>query len=95
MRKNDYPVQTVGRMLVRPLGGALLAICSIGSGVGGLAYGGMHFALPLERQLPRLLLVMAVLLALMRRRPTDPDSPVAWRASARALRRGLTTAAGP
>ena len=43
-----------------PLGGALLAICSIGSGVGGLAYGFMHFALPLERQLPRLLLVMAV-----------------------------------
>ena len=42
------------------LGGALLAICSIGSGVGGLAYGFMHFALPLERQLPRLLLVMAV-----------------------------------
>src|SRR5438034_1094095 len=39
---------------------ALIAICSIGSGVGGLAYGFMHFALPLERQLPRLLLVMAV-----------------------------------
>ena len=42
------------------LGGALLAICSIGSGLGGIAYGGTHFALPLERQLPRLLIVMAV-----------------------------------
>jgi MFS family permease len=28
------------------LGGALLAICSIGSALGGVAYGGMHFALP-------------------------------------------------
>jgi predicted MFS family arabinose efflux permease len=42
------------------LGGALLAICSVGSALGGVAYGGMHFALPLERQLPRLLLLMAV-----------------------------------
>jgi MFS family permease len=42
------------------LGGALLAACSIGSGLGGIAYGGLHFALPLERQLPRLLLIMAV-----------------------------------
>ena len=41
-------------------GGALLAICSIGSALGGVAYGGMHFALPLERQLPRLLLLLAV-----------------------------------
>jgi MFS family permease len=41
-------------------GGALLAICSIGSAIGGLAYGGLHFALPLERQLPRLLLAFAV-----------------------------------
>jgi MFS family permease len=44
------------------LGGALLAICSIGSAVGGFAYGGMHFALSLERQLPRLLLAFAALL---------------------------------
>jgi predicted MFS family arabinose efflux permease len=41
-------------------GGALLAICSIGSALGGVAYGGMQFALPLERQLPRLLLLLAV-----------------------------------
>jgi predicted MFS family arabinose efflux permease len=44
------------------LGGALLAVCSIGSATGGLAYGGVHWALPLERQLPRLLLAFAVLL---------------------------------
>ena len=42
------------------LGGALLAICSIGSALGGIAYGGAHLALPLERQLPRLLLLLAV-----------------------------------
>lgn len=41
-------------------GGALLAICSIGSAIGGVAYGGTHLALPLERQLPRLLLLLAV-----------------------------------
>ncbi|HEX8010795.1 MAG TPA: MFS transporter [Casimicrobiaceae bacterium] len=45
-----------------PFGGALLATCSIGSAIGGLAYGGLHFAAPLERQLPRLLLGFAVLL---------------------------------
>ena len=42
------------------LGGALLAICSIGSACGGFAYGGMHFALPVERQLSRFLLAMAL-----------------------------------
>jgi MFS family permease len=41
-------------------GGALLAVCSIGSAIGGLAYGGLNLALPLERQLPRLLLAFAV-----------------------------------
>ena len=46
------------------LGGALLAICSIGSACGGFAYGGMHFSLPVERQLPRFLLAMAVPTAL-------------------------------
>ena len=46
-----------------PLGGAFLAICSIGSGLGGLAYGGVHWALPLERQLPRLVLALAIPLA--------------------------------
>src|SRR5205823_9713984 len=45
-----------------PFGGALLAICSIGSATAGVAYGGIHFALPLERQLPRLLLGFAALL---------------------------------
>jgi MFS family permease len=45
------------------LGGALLASCSIGSATGGLVYGGSHIALPLERQLPRLLGGFAVLLA--------------------------------
>jgi MFS family permease len=43
-----------------PLGGALLALCSIGSALGGVAYGGIHLALPLERQLPRLLLLLAL-----------------------------------
>ncbi len=42
------------------LGGALLAICSIGSALGGVAYGGMRLAMPTERQLPRLLLLLAV-----------------------------------
>ena len=42
------------------LGGALLAICSFGSALGGIAYGGMHFTLPLERQMPRLLLLLAI-----------------------------------
>jgi len=41
-------------------GGALLAVCSTGSAIGGIAYGGLPFALPLERQLPRLLLAFAV-----------------------------------
>jgi predicted MFS family arabinose efflux permease len=45
---------------VPALGGALLALCSIGSALGGVAYGGVHVALPLERQLPRLLLLLAV-----------------------------------
>jgi len=40
------------------LGGALLAFCSIGSAVGGFAYGGMHFLAPVERQLSRFLLAM-------------------------------------
>jgi predicted MFS family arabinose efflux permease len=52
------------RLALIPLGGALLAICSIGSATGGLAYGGLHIALPLERQLPRLLLAFALLLGL-------------------------------
>ena len=46
------------------LGGVLLAFCSIGSAVGGLAYGGMHFSAPVERQLSRFLLAMVPPLAL-------------------------------
>ena len=42
------------------LGGALLAICSIGSALGGLAYGGMHLGTPVENQLSRFLLAMAI-----------------------------------
>lgn len=45
---------------VPALGGAFLALCSVGSALGGVAYGGTRFALPLERQLPRLLLLLAV-----------------------------------
>jgi MFS family permease len=59
MLEVGYPGFAV-RAGVLALGGALLAICSIGSAIGGLAYGGLHFALPLERQLPRLLLAFAV-----------------------------------
>jgi MFS family permease len=44
------------------IGGAMLAICSIGSATGGLVYGGSHFTLSLERQLPRILLAFAALL---------------------------------
>jgi MFS family permease len=40
-------------------GGVLLAINSIGSAVGGLAYGGSHFKLPIERQLPIVFLLVA------------------------------------
>jgi MFS family permease len=42
------------------LGGVLIAINSIGSVIGGLAYGGLHLALPVERQLKRLLGLLAV-----------------------------------
>jgi len=42
------------------LGGVLIAINSIGSVIGGLAYGGLHLALPIERQLKRLLGLLAV-----------------------------------
>ena len=57
-----YPGFAAQRGFV-PLGGALLAVCSIGSATGGFAYGGAHIVLPLERQLPRLLACFAVLLA--------------------------------
>ena len=67
-------------------GGALLAICSIGSATGGLAYGGMHFALPLERQLPRLLLGFAALLG------AHAFVAIPWLLAALAFGAGLTIA---
>jgi len=48
---------------VTALAGVLLAINSIGSALGGLAYGGLHLAMPLERQLRRVLLLLAVAIA--------------------------------
>ena len=41
-------------------GPALIAICSIGSAIGGLVYGGLHLRAPLARQLPVAMAVMAV-----------------------------------
>ncbi|HKW79534.1 MAG TPA: MFS transporter [Casimicrobiaceae bacterium] len=43
--------------------GVLIAANSIGSGVGGIVYGGAKLASPLERQLPRFLLLLAIPLA--------------------------------
>jgi MFS family permease len=48
---------------ITALSGVLLAINSTGSALGGLAYGGLHLAMPVERQLPRLLLLLAAALA--------------------------------
>ena len=45
------------------LSGVLLAVCSTGSALGGFAYGGLHLHMPVERQLRRLLVVLAVALA--------------------------------
>lgn len=42
------------------LGGLLLAINSLGSAVGGMAYGGMHFRAPIERQFAVAMALMAV-----------------------------------
>jgi predicted MFS family arabinose efflux permease len=54
-----YPGYAIA--LGRPaLSGVLIAFVSIGSAVGGLAYGGMHVALPVERQLSRFLLAMVI-----------------------------------
>jgi len=61
MLEVGYPGFAAGTGVIA-LGGALLAICSIGSASGGIVYGGLHLALPLERQLPRLLLAFGVLL---------------------------------
>jgi MFS family permease len=42
------------------LAGLLLAICSIGSAMGGAIYGGTHFKAPLERQFAACMIAMAV-----------------------------------
>lgn len=47
-----------------PLAGILLALNAAGSAVGGLVYGGLHVAPPLEAQLRRLLALVAAALAL-------------------------------
>ena len=43
--------------------GVLIAVNSVGSGTGGLLYGGKDLAMPAERQLPRLLLLVVLPLA--------------------------------
>ena len=43
--------------------GVLIAVNSVGSGGGGLLYGGTQLAMPVERQLPRLLLLGVLPLA--------------------------------
>ena len=45
-------------------GPALIAINSLGSALGGLAYGGLHVSMPIERQLPRLMALLALPVAL-------------------------------
>lgn len=45
-------------------GPILIAICSVGSALGGLAYGGMHLSTPVERQITASMLLLAVPLAL-------------------------------
>lgn len=44
------------------LSGVLLAVNSTGSAIGGVAYGGLRLALPVERQLRRLLVLLALAL---------------------------------
>jgi len=45
---------------ITALSGVLLAVNSIGSAAGGLAYGGLHLEMPLERQLRRTLVLLAL-----------------------------------
>ncbi len=56
------------------LGPILIAISSVGSAVGGILYGGLHFATPPARMLPRLLFVMLLPLALH----ALTDAPWMW-----------------
>ena len=46
-----------------PMAGILIAVNSFGSAAGGLLYGGMHLALPVEKQIRRLLVILALSLA--------------------------------
>jgi MFS family permease len=46
-----------------PWGPALIAINSIGSAVGGVVYGGLRLSMPIDRQLPRLLVLFAAPIA--------------------------------
>ena len=41
-------------------GPALIAVCSVGSAIGGLVYGGLHFRASLARQLPVVMALMAI-----------------------------------
>jgi MFS family permease len=51
--------------LVAPvLSGVLLGLCSAGSAVGGVAYGGLHFKSSVERQFAAMLAIIAVMLLL-------------------------------
>lgn len=45
-------------------GPTLIAINSVGSALGGLAYGGLHLTMPIERQLPRFMAILALPVAL-------------------------------
>lgn len=47
-------------MLAPALGGVLLAVNSVGSVIGGAIYGGMHFRMPVERQLACTMGLMAL-----------------------------------
>ncbi len=58
-----YPGYATGAGIAA-LSGVLLAINSLGSATGGLAYGALHLHMAAERQLPRILAAMAVPLAL-------------------------------
>jgi predicted MFS family arabinose efflux permease len=49
---------------VPALGGILIAVNSIGSAAGGVAYGGLHLDYPMERQLRVLLVLIAIPIAL-------------------------------
>lgn len=53
-----------GSIDVATWGPALIAVCSVGSALGGITYGAMHFALPVERQIPLAVGLLALPLAL-------------------------------